>query len=124
MFTDVTVQVILWSSSELAVSAICICVPSIRLIYKHYIGGSSSGPESGSRGYRLDDVSKNTDGKDIYSVHVGSKTPSTNKSGTLQNNSSDESILGQDFRREGIKMTREFDVEYETPQRSKDHSPV
>ena len=114
---DVTVQVILWSSSELALSSICICTPSLRTVWRNYFASGSRGATSAAtRGYRLDDVSKNVESNPGYSIRIGRTKGSSD-------NESDENILRQDESQPGIKLTSEVQVSY-AEDRGAYHSPV
>lgn len=104
---DVTVQVILWSSSELALSSICICTPSLRTVWRNYVASGSR--SAATRGYRLEEMSKNVDETNGYSVRVGRNGRSK---GFSTENDSDENILRHDDGHSGIKLTQEVQVSY------------
>jgi hypothetical protein len=105
-----TVEVILWTSSEITASCISICIPPFRSLYKHYRRGQNSTDRSNSNkyDYRLDPLDDSKRSNNNTKKTMGSM------GSTHQGNTSDESILGPEFRfgTTGIKQTREVMVDY------------
>lgn len=147
---EVTVGLIVWSAAEIAVTMICIGIPVCRPLYKQYLDKLTSNDQSkgadvsggpnrshehplrtfgGTTMHRLDD-----DATDAYSRKnisstdrkIGVKGPFNQSyavGGRQQspNNSSDEEILGPEFRQghmrtrsngqvNGIRVTEEYRV--------------
>ncbi|KAI9737354.1 MAG: hypothetical protein M1834_009508 [Cirrosporium novae-zelandiae] len=125
-YTYGTVSLILWSSSELMVSVVCVCLTALRPFWQRYILRMrstedglevSSGPYSKrnkySNSYPLGSVPRN--GGFAHSSHKSRNQTviehsTTGQDGFRTDNQSDESILGPEYRANGIKRTTDVVV--------------
>jgi len=112
-YSHTVVPLLLWSTTELTVTIMCVCVPATRPMWRRYVQGlssSSGGISHAHGGYHLSGRSTTANGNNTVTVTAGggiqhSKQP---------DNQSDEIILSDEYR-SGIRETRSVVVEYDDP---------
>ncbi|KAF4962987.1 hypothetical protein FSARC_8964 [Fusarium sarcochroum] len=123
-YTFDTVPLIIWSSAEMAITLICIGIPTLRPFWRRVIRGLKTssdkyykrhGEGSEELGYRMGNM---TAGEDLNEIRQ--RPPATSYGLDIQgvgsitqitaNNRSDESILGADHRKMVSSMPRNGDI--------------
>lgn len=102
---------VVWSGAELCITLLCIGVPVLRPLYKVVMKrgstGNSGNPDSAARNqsYRMNSVNNR--------VFAGnSMDTEANARGYTKNNTSEERILGPEYKDNKIVATREVTVSY------------
>jgi hypothetical protein len=103
-----TVPLIIWSAAEMAVTLICIGIPTLRPFWRHF---RKQGDESDGQAYKMDNLPRGKDaGENNLGFHdanteLGIRGPSTitqiagdNHGDYYGDNRSDKSILGPEYR--------------------------
>lgn len=118
---DDTVDLIIWSGAELCITLICIAIPVLRPLYKVVRGQGSTSDrvyehsgdptknstvDGGAQNYTMNNIRQK-----VFSGKSGMGSEA-NAQSYYRENSSDESILGPEYRANGIKATREIIVSY------------
>ncbi|OCK85025.1 hypothetical protein K432DRAFT_439566 [Lepidopterella palustris CBS 459.81] len=106
------VPLLLWSTTELTVTIVCVCLPTMLPLWRRYVKGlSKSGSEAaiyhGQNGYPLN--GRSNAGNNTFTVTAGGGI----KHSKRPDNQSAENILGEEFRADAIKETRSVVIEYD-----------